>query len=75
MNLRPDTARYIGWEEGDPLPVSVDQRYDRHIRSWVTTLLDANGYQIGHALFDGTRADAAASRRFYARILAEFAAP
>lgn len=68
------TRRTLGWYEGDPRPVSVDQRYDRQMRSWVTSALDVNGFQIGAAAFDGTRADAAASKATYERMVAEIAA-
>lgn len=54
-------------QEPDPdFPaVKVDQRWDRHIRSWTTTWIDADGCQTGPAAFAGTRADAAADKRFY----------
>lgn len=55
----------------DLTPVRVDQRWDRYTRSWVTTLETAEGYQVGDAAYDGTRADAAASKAQYERMLSE----
>jgi len=46
----------------DTEAVRVEQFYDRSTRSWVTYLVDAHGYQTGDALYDGTKADAAASK-------------
>jgi hypothetical protein len=42
----------------------VDQWYDRSSRAWITAAKDRRGYQVGDALIDGTRADAAASARY-----------
>lgn len=48
----------------DSIPSSVDQWYDRYTRSWVTTLRDQNGDEV-EPTYDGTRADAAASKSRY----------
>lgn len=48
-------------EPFEQTPTRVDQSYDRHTRSWITVVLDENGFQIGDAAYDGNRADAAAS--------------
>ena len=47
----------------EPVAVKVESTYDRSIRSYVTILVDANGEQVGDAMFDGTKADRDASVR------------
>ena len=54
-------------EPVEPIAHHVEQWYDRHTRSWVTMLCEQNGYQIGKAAYDGTRADAAASKTNFER--------
>lgn len=58
-------------ELDDRPPVRVEQRWDRHIRSWVTTWQAADGGQTGPAAFSGNRLDAAADKRHYERRLAQ----
>lgn len=50
------------------IPTSVRQWYDRHTRSWVTELLNAEGYSLD-SRYDGTRADAAASKMSFERAI------
>ena len=53
------------------IPVRVEQHYDRSQRSWVTLLETDRGEQVGSANYDGTRADAAASKAYLQRRLDE----
>lgn len=63
--------RSIDLPDDDRPPVRVDQRWDAHIRSWTTTWIAAEGGQTGSAAFSGNRADAAADKAQYERVLAE----
>lgn len=57
--------------EDDRPAVSVDQRWDAHIRSWTTTWIAADGGQTGPAAFSGNRGDAAVDKRLYERVIRE----
>lgn len=38
--------------------MTITTWYDRHTRQWVTQAKDAQGNQIGGAIYSGTKADA-----------------
>jgi len=40
----------------DAAPVSITKWYDRYSRSYVAHLVDADGLQVGEAMYDGTKA-------------------
>lgn len=63
-------ARYLAGLRDDDVPVAVESTYDRTTRSYVTVMVDADGLQVGDALYDGTKADRDASVRQYRRIVA-----
>jgi hypothetical protein len=64
----------IRWEDDTDgrEPGRVDSRWDPHARSWITVLQAADGGQVGEAMYDGTRADRAASIRTMEARLAEW---
>ena len=39
-------------------PTKVKRWYDRHVRSWVLQVTDDNGFQIGQAVYVGTKGEA-----------------
>lgn len=47
----------------DPVPVAVDRFYDRRSRTWIVTLRDGAGNQVGDAEVVGTRSGADAAER------------
>lgn len=47
----------------EPVAVDVSTSYDRQTRSWVSFLVDADGNQVGDAMYDGARPDRDASVR------------
>lgn len=53
----PDTGQRLG------PAVTVDRWYDRNTRSWVVQKKDANGNQVGDAVYSGTKAGAVAAEK------------
>jgi hypothetical protein len=43
--------------------VRAERWYDRHTRSWVVQALDADGNQIGSAVYSGTKVGAIAAEK------------